>query len=120
MKLLISLLFAACLCAQTATRQVTLEWTASTSTGVTGYSVSRGTSPSGPFTVLTPTPIAGTTFTDTATVGQTYTYQVVAVAPDCTPTTPVTQACGTSAPAAATANVPPKPNVTVTLTITIP
>jgi hypothetical protein len=51
------------------------------------------------------------TYTDSGTVGQTYTYQVVTVAPTCTPTTPVTQACGVSAP--------PPPGITATITIVV-
>jgi fibronectin type 3 domain-containing protein len=61
---------------------VTLSWTASTSTGVTGYYVYRGTT-SGQYTKLNPTaPVSGTqlTFTDTSVQsGTTYYYAVTAV-----------------------------------------
>ena len=97
MKLLLGiLLFCLSLLAQGATRSVVLTWTASTSTGVIGYNVLRGTSVNGPFTLLNTSPVAGVTYTDQGTVGQTYTYQVVSVAAPCLPTTPVTTACGTS------------------------
>lgn len=102
------------------TRNVVLNWTASTSSGVLGYQVSRALLPAGPFTLLTPAPISAVTFTDQGGVGQTYTYQVVTVAAPCTPTTPVSQACGTSAPAQATTNVPPLPAVTATITVIVP
>ena len=121
MKLLLGiLLFCLSLLAQGATRSVVLTWTASTSTGVIGYNVLRGTSVNGPFTLLNTSPVAGVTYTDQGTVGQTYTYQVVSVAAPCTSTTPVTTACGTSAPATASTTVPPVPNVTATITIVVP
>lgn len=120
MKLLIGFLFALSLLAQGATRSVVLTWTASTSTGVLGYNISRGTSVTGPFTALNTSPVVGVTYTDQGTVGQTYTYQVVTVAAPCTPTTPVTQGCGTSVPATASTTVPPLPNVTATITIVVP
>jgi hypothetical protein len=102
------------------TRTVSLSWTASTSSGVTGYNVSRGASTSGPFTQLNSALITGTTYADTtAVIGQTYTYQVVAMAVPCTPTTPVTTVCGQSVPASATTTVPQQPNVTVTISIVV-
>lgn len=46
--------------------QVAVSWTPSTDASVLGYQVYRGASASGPFTRLTSTPLAATTFTDTA------------------------------------------------------
>ena len=58
---------------------VALNWTASTSSGVTGYKVYRGTASGGPYTVLATLGIA-TTYTDTTVQsGQTYYYAVTAV-----------------------------------------
>jgi hypothetical protein len=60
---------------------VSLTWTASTSSGITGYQVSRGTASTGPFTLLAT--VGGTTlsYMDTTVVsGQTYYYVVAAVA----------------------------------------
>jgi hypothetical protein len=58
---------------------VTLAWTASTST-VVGYNVYRGTVSGGPYTVITTSPDASTSFTDNAVqAGQTYYYVVTAV-----------------------------------------
>src|SRR5579872_2300946 len=56
---------------------VALTWTASTSGGVTGYQISRGTSAAGPFT---PIGSVGTTtsYTDTTVVSGTTYYYVVA------------------------------------------
>lgn len=111
----------AALVAQSTTRLVQLSWTASTTNGVTGYNIFRGPTASGPFTQLNTTPITGTSFNDTtAVVGQTYTYQVDAVAAACTPTTPVTTACGSSVPAVTATNVPPQPAVTGTVTTIVP
>jgi hypothetical protein len=121
MKLLTTLLFSLMLAmGQAATRPATLSWTASTSVGVIGYYVNRAATSTGPWTLLTPTPIVATTFTDNPTVGLTYTYQIVAVAAPCTPTTPITQVCGSSIPAVVTTTVPPVPNVTVTVTVVVP
>lgn len=60
---------------------VSLTWTASTSPGVTGYNVYRGTVSGGPYSdQLTSTPIAATSYTDTTVVaGQTYYYVTTAV-----------------------------------------
>ena len=58
---------------------VSLSWTASTST-VVGYNVYRGTVSGGPYTLLTSSPVAGTTYTDLAVAsGQAYYYVVTAV-----------------------------------------
>jgi fibronectin type 3 domain-containing protein len=59
---------------------VSLTWTASSSSGVTGYQISRGTSASGPFAVLT-TIGNITSFNDTTVVsGTTYYYVIASVA----------------------------------------
>lgn len=60
---------------------ISLNWTASTSTGVTGYNIYRGTSPGGESStpVNTGGPVSGTSFTDTTTVsGTTYYYTIKA------------------------------------------
>jgi len=66
----------------TGTHDVILSWTASVTTGVTGYNVFRGTTSGGESaTPLNPTPIAGTTYVDgTVTAGATYYYVVTTVA----------------------------------------
>jgi hypothetical protein len=64
------------------THDVILSWTASTTPGVVGYNVFRGTTAGGPYsTELNSSPINGTTYCDsTAQAGQTYYYVVTAVA----------------------------------------
>lgn len=59
--------------------RIDLSWAASTTTvNLAGYHVYRSTG--GPWTKLTPTPVAGSTYSDTATVdGTQYTYAVRAV-----------------------------------------
>jgi hypothetical protein len=66
----------------TGMHDVILSWTASTTTGVVGYNVYRGTTPGGPYpTELNSLPISGTAYTDaTVQAGQTYYYVVTAVA----------------------------------------
>jgi hypothetical protein len=60
-----------------ATTGATLSWTAS-SDAVAGYHVYRATSPNGPFTRITTTPVTGTQFVDTsATAGLTYMVRAV-------------------------------------------
>ncbi len=60
---------------------VSVTWTASTSSGVTGYQVSRGTSSSGPFAVLGTVNGTTTTYLDTTVVSnQTYYYVVATIA----------------------------------------
>ena len=62
---------------------VTLNWTASTSSNVTGYNVYRGTHSNGPYTKLNSALVAGTTYTDlTVLAGQTYYYVTTAVDAD--------------------------------------
>jgi hypothetical protein len=59
---------------------VTLTWTASTTTGVTGYNVYRSQTTGGPYTKLTATAVTGTTYTDsTVTAGTTYYYVATAL-----------------------------------------
>ncbi len=65
--------------AQAVQHSVTLSWTASTST-VVGYNVYRGSTSGGPYTLVTGSPVAGTSYTDsTVLAGQTYFYVVTAV-----------------------------------------
>jgi hypothetical protein len=64
---------------QTVAHSVSLSWTASMST-VVGYNVYRSTTSGGPYTLITSTPVAGVTYTDTAVqAGVTYFYVVTAV-----------------------------------------
>ena len=63
----------------TVQHSVSLSWTPSTSAGVIGYNVYRGTTSGGPYTLLTSSPVAGTTYTDT-TVQAARTYYYVATA----------------------------------------
>ncbi len=59
---------------------VSLSWTASTSTGVVGYYVFRGTVSGGPYTQLNSSPVDATTYTDTTVeAGETYYYVTTAV-----------------------------------------
>lgn len=72
---------------------VALNWTASTSSGVTGYQVSRGSSASGPFTPLATVGASTVSYLDTTVAsGSTYYYVVATVAgsntsPNSTPIT---------------------------------
>jgi hypothetical protein len=77
---------------------VSLSWSASTSSGVTGYQVSRGTSSTGPFTVLATLGASTTTYPDTTVVsGQTYYYVIATLAGSSTSSnsSPVTAAVPT-------------------------
>jgi hypothetical protein len=59
---------------------VTLNWTASTSTGVVGYNVYRATQSGGPYTKVNSASVTGTSFVDTNVVaGTTYYYVATAV-----------------------------------------
>jgi hypothetical protein len=59
---------------------VVLTWVASSSTGVLGYNVYRGTQSGGPYTLLNTPIIAGLAYTDNAVSnGQTYCYVVTSV-----------------------------------------
>jgi len=58
----------------------TLSWTASTSSGVTGYNVYRSAVSGGPYTKVNATLVAGTSFVDTnVQAGQAYYYVATAV-----------------------------------------
>jgi len=61
---------------------ITVTWTPSTSSGVTGYQISRGTSSTGPFSVVgSVTGVTTATFLDATVVsGQMYYYEIAAVA----------------------------------------
>ena len=63
------------------TSSVTLTWTASTSPGIAGYNMYRGTVTGGPYTLLNATPasVTGTTYNDRPLPGQTYYYVTTAV-----------------------------------------
>jgi hypothetical protein len=64
---------------QPVSHSVTLSWTASTST-VSGYNVYRSSVSGGPYTKLNSTPVAATTYVDTAVqASQTYYYVVTSV-----------------------------------------
>lgn len=91
--------------AQAASRPVNVTWTVSTSPGVVNYTVftcvvpSAGTSCTPP---ITGTPVATVTTGSvvlTETTGQAYGISVVTNAAPCTLSTPLTTACGSSAPA---------------------
>lgn len=59
---------------------VTLSWVASTSANVVGYNVYRGTATGGPYTLLTTSRVAGTTYEDKSVqAGQTLYYVATAV-----------------------------------------
>ena len=73
---------ASCVTGTSATsHSVVLSWLASTSSGVAGYNVYRGTVTGGPYTkVTTSSPVGGFSYTDTNVVaGQTYYYVATAV-----------------------------------------
>jgi hypothetical protein len=62
---------------------VALAWNASSSSGVIGYNVYRGTASGGPYTKLTPSAISETRYTDTSVeAGRTYYYVVTSVDSD--------------------------------------
>ena len=66
--------------AVSAGHSVTLTWTASTSTGVTGYNVFRSQTTGGPYTQMNTNLIGGTSYVDSSvTAGQSYYYVVTAV-----------------------------------------
>jgi len=84
---------------------VSLSWSAVS--GATGYLVSRATASAGPFTTLTASPQAGTTYRDAAVVlGTTYWYRAAAV-----------NAAGTGPASAAVSAAVPPGAATVTVTI---
>jgi hypothetical protein len=64
----------------TSPHSVTLSWMASTSSGVVGYNVYRGSVMSGPYTKVTSSLVASLDYTDsTVLAGQTYYYVATAV-----------------------------------------
>ena len=74
------------LLATSAANQVTLSWSASTETGLQGYHVYRAATSAGPFTKLTATPQAGTSYSDsTGSSGQSYAYMVRTLKLDAVP-----------------------------------
>jgi fibronectin type 3 domain-containing protein len=60
---------------------VQLNWTASPSSGVTGYNIYRSTVNGSGYTKITPSPVSGLTYTD-ATVAASTTYYYVATSVD--------------------------------------
>jgi hypothetical protein len=63
------------------THSVALTWTASTSSGVTGYNAYRSSTSGGPYSKINSALISGTSYTDSSvTAGQTYYYVATAVA----------------------------------------
>ncbi len=63
------------------TRSVDLRWTGSSTSGVTGYKVYRGTVSGGPYAEITTSPTAGTSFLDSSvTPSATFYYVVTSVA----------------------------------------
>jgi len=113
-KLAVVFLSLVSICAAAQTRTINASWTASPSTGVTGYNVymctvvSGGTSCTPALTSPVNTSlITGTTFTATGNIGSAYGLSVVAVAPPCTLTSPLGSSCGNSPPA--TVNYIPVP-----------
>lgn len=65
----------------TGPNRVALSWSVPASTGIGGYNVYRATAAGGPYTKLNPSPIAGTTYSDTTVaLGTRYWYRVRAVA----------------------------------------
>jgi hypothetical protein len=59
---------------------VTVTWNASTTSGLAGYNVYRGTVSGGPYSRITATPTTALQFTDSGvTAGQTYFYVVTAL-----------------------------------------
>jgi hypothetical protein len=63
---------------------VVLSWAASTTPGVIGYNIYRGTTSGGPYpTKLNSSPVTGTTYTDDPVqAGETYYYVATAIASD--------------------------------------
>ena len=65
---------------QAVTHSVDLTWTASTSSGVVGYNIYRGTTTGGPYSIVDSAPVAVDDFTDsTVQSAQTYFYVVRAI-----------------------------------------
>jgi fibronectin type 3 domain-containing protein len=65
---------------QASAQSVSLNWSASTSSGIIGYDVYRGTVSGGPYNLLTSSPDASTEYTDSSVLaGNTYYYVVTSV-----------------------------------------
>jgi fibronectin type 3 domain-containing protein len=64
------------------TKVVALSWKASTSSGVSGYYVYRGSASGGPYTKLDSSPIAGTSCSDSSVSSGEYYYVVAAINSD--------------------------------------
>ena len=73
------------LAASSADGRVVLSWKASTEPGLAGYHVFRSTSPLGPFSRVTTSPLAAASYQEAAAVGQTYTYLVKTLVLERTP-----------------------------------
>jgi len=131
--LLAALLLAPAFPQAPATRTVTVTWGAVT--GATGYVIQSATSSSGPFTqigcvgtvsVTGLTCVNGSTSStltyqdSTPTVGSTMSYQVIASGPACTPTTPVTTACGLGAASpTGTTTIPTQLSASTTIVVVV-
>ncbi len=64
----------------TGSHSVSLNWNASSSSGISGYNVYRSTTSGKSYTKLNPTPVSGLTYTDTTVAnGATYYYVTTAV-----------------------------------------
>ena len=68
--------------ASSSAKVVELSWKASTSSGVSGYYVYRGSTSGGPYTKLDSSPIAGTSYSDSSVSAGEYYYVVAAVNSD--------------------------------------
>ena len=70
----------ACVTGVSTPHSVTLNWTASTSSNLSGYNVYRAAQAGGPYTKLTLSVVTGTSYADTVVqAGQTYYYVTTAV-----------------------------------------
>lgn len=119
--------------AQTPSRTVTISWTPSVSSSVTGTSIQMSTTAAtGPYTQIAcvgtvsgSTCVSGSTaststYNDTEAVGSTVWYQLIAVAPACTSSTPVGTPCGNSVPSASVSvPIPPQPSSVTTIVVTV-
>jgi hypothetical protein len=86
---------------------VVLNWSPSTDT-VAGYHIYRASSPTGPFTRITPSLVIGTTFTDLSVPAGSYTYMLRGVALQTNPSgSYYNPSQGVFANASISANLPP-------------
>jgi hypothetical protein len=75
---------------------VDLSWTASTSTGVAGYYVERGTTSGGPYQILNSSPETGTSYVDSTVLdGKEYFYVIISVGKTGEESKPSTQVSAT-------------------------